>query len=201
MKKCLPILVVLAMATVANAAISTDFVGTPVTLPTAGTPLIANSMQVTTDSEWLNSYIDITLSFGSFYETPVYGGDTEPNPAFVTLVPDLAYDSYLDTPGPYSTADLASFAPGKTVSPTMYNVSWFDDANFPDGPGTFQVAQFTLTPDAMGTVVVRNFDTQSAGEGVWEYQWSVEDGYIVPEPATLALLASGGICVLLRKKR
>ena len=203
MKKSLPIFVVLMMAVTANAAITGYFDGgTALNLPTAGTPVVVNLMLVDTDTDWTNAYLNITLSAGSFYEELVFGNDNEPNPALLGIVPDLAFDSYLDTPGPYSTADTASFAPGKTITPTVYDVSWFDDPNFPDGPGVGQqIAQLTLSPDAQGTVYGVVFDIDTAGVGVEVLGYSVVDGHIVPEPVTLALLASGGICVLLRKKR
>ena len=201
MKKCLPIIVVLMMAVTANAAITGYFDGgTAAVTPTTQLPVVVNLMLVDTDTDWTNAYLNITLSAGSFFEEATFGTDTEPNPALIPVFPDLAYDSYLDTPAAYPS--VASFAPGKVISPTVYDVSWFDDPNFPDGPGVGQqIAQLTLTPDAQGTVYGIVFDIDTAGVGVEVLGYSVVDGHIVPEPATLALLASGGICVLLRKKR
>ena len=208
MKKCLPIFVVLLMAAVANAAITTDFQnGGVVNLPTAGTPVVVNDMLVNVtgaENDWTNAQITIVLSEGLCYNTgPSGGGDTEPDPFVIGFLPDLAYDTYLADPDGWD--QLVSFASTpagtKNVPSTLVDASWFDDPNTPNGPGTFKIAQLTFDPDAQGTVTGFVFDTETSGVGVELVGWSVVDGAIVPEPVTLALLASGGICVLLRKKR
>ena len=215
MKKCLPIIVVLMMAAAANAAIVEDFTNYPVTLSDTVTNLVVNDMWVTVSgdklgqpgvqNDWTNAQIIIALSAGQCYNDTMFGDNVEPMTNLVIAFPDLAYDTYLADPqGRPEVAYFPSAPAGTENAPsTAVNASWYDDPNFPDGNGTFRIAQLTFTPDAMGTVEGIVFDSDSSGEGVLIPlgKWVVDEGAIVPEPVTLALLASGGICVLLRKRR
>ena len=193
MKRFLPIVAVLVMAVSANAAISTSFV-----LVTAGsvTGYDTWEMRVTTDTDWTNSIMDLTLTSGTLYQDGV-GGNTEPNPAFFTVFPTLEWDTYAAVPAGYPA--LAGFAGTPTIDTTGFDASWFDSVS--GGAGTFTVARITLSNSAAGTITGKSYDIDTAGVGVSFDEWSIVGGEIVPEPATMVLLALGGLGVLVRKKR
>ncbi len=215
MKRCLPILVILAMVATANAAISVTFTPTNVTLADT-TPLVKNVMTVDTDTEWTVAGLHLTLTAGTIYQDG-FGNDFAPNPAFLGMFPDLALDSFITQPSGYP--DMPSKAPGSSITTSEFIVEWFDDANAPFGAGTGQIiAQITLSPDAQGYISHSVMVGDPAVESVVSYvidddgqnkynegseYWAVIDGEIVlvPEPVTMSLLAIGGIGVLLRKRR
>ncbi len=184
----------LALTSTASASITPYFDGgVDVTLVEATSPpwpIVVNSLLVDTDTEFLNANLAINLTAGSFYQHP-FGTIIDPNPALMSIFPDLNYDSYVCSPGypnpPHPDAFLASVA----WTATSMDVSWFDSPGVPLGPGLGQkIAQISLSPDAQGTVTGWVFDMDSVGVGVTFGEWVILDGRIPgpgPEPTTLAI--------------
>jgi len=162
-------------------------------------------LNVTVSVDWNITRLNIMLTSGHLYQDP-FGGDTEPNPALVDLVPTLEWDTYAAVPGGFPS--LASFTPatpagpperfGSLIDDTHFRASWFDTVK--TGPGTWRVARVTLSADAEGTIGGRSYNA-NPGTSVPDSQsfdglGPVRGGHVVPEPATLALLALGAAGVV-----
>jgi hypothetical protein len=214
MRKFGAIAIVLAVtALTANAGVITTFeYQTTVTI--GGTDYNVYDMMVDTTQDWTNSTLHIVLSSGSFYNTVPYGSDTEPNPDFFLLVPDLEWDTCATVPAGYPA--LASFTPGAQFGQTPDNppdstpafpptntqikAGWFDTSTTgPDG----RVARLTISSDANGTLTGSSYNAVPGStepeKGMLE-GYAIVDGHIIPEPATLALLGLGSLMAIRRKK-
>ena len=212
MKKMFAVAVVSMMALTAQAGIEADFVLTGQG-SIDGNSFNVYAVQVTTDTDWTNSRLEISLAAGSFGNHS-FGSDAPPSPALLAAFPELANDSYLQTPdgSAASTAGSPVFPATAPMGDTEVAVSWFDTAD--TGAGTHTIAQLAISMDAVGTIVGKHYDLETAGVGVdiglvegvfgwWEIGiGTIQGGEIAwfPEPATLSLLALG-IVVLFRHKR
>ena len=207
MKKMLAVAVVSMMALTAQAGIEADFVLTGQG-SIDGNTFNIYVLQVTTDTDWTNSLLEVSLSAGSF-GNHAFGSKAPPIPALLAAFPELGNDTYLQTPDGQapSTAGTPVFPSASPKGDTKIAVSWFDTTD--TGAGTHTIAQLAITMDAVGTISGRNYDIETAGVGVdigfvagIAGQWPLVGGEIgfFPEPATLGLLALGGL-VLLRHKR
>ena len=87
--------VVLSLALDANAAIAL----TAVEVTGENTPAGYRSWDLvaTTGADWTQSQILTNLTGGSFYQDDS-GGSVSPNPAFIPLVPSLAFDTFASDP-------------------------------------------------------------------------------------------------------
>ena len=193
MKKALAFALVLSVSVAANAAITTEFVHVS-TVNIEGTDYNVHEMRVNSDTDWTNSRLDIALSAGSVYNHG-FGSNAYPNQSLVASFPDLAYDSYCTVP---NNLDV-TFAGTITIAGQTVGASWADTAV--GDSGEWVVAQITLTTDAVGTVEGKSYDVETAGTGVdFSPDWWVDGGKIIPEPATLTLLALGACLPLFRRK-
>lgn len=196
MKKSLAIVVVLAMAATANAAVNTTFEEVLPTPGTAPTGYRVWNMMADVTTDWTNARLDLILTSGTLYQDS-YGSDVHPNSDFYGMVPTLEWDTFTTVPGGYPAA--VGVADGGMTDTTIA-MSWFDSVV--GTAGIYQIARITLSTDAAGTITGKVYDVETAGVGVpLPAELYIEDGAIVPEPATLVLLAIGGIGALLRKRR
>ena len=183
------LLIVATVATLtaasARAAIITEFV-------LAGSPTIDGTryhiweMRVTTDADWTNSRLNVSLTLGEMYHHPL-GQNFEPSPARIALYPDLEWDTYVTVPGGWP--GQPSFAGPVTMDPMELHVSWFDAAD--TGAGVWKVAQIVMTGNASGTLSGASYDRET----------SAAFDYTIPEPTAIALLAGGGLLALARRRR
>ena len=193
MKRFLPIVAVLALAAVtASAAISTEFV-----LVGEGTVAGYNTYDMVAHctTDWTNARLDLVLTAGTLYQH-FAGTNVEPNPLFFPVYAELEYDTYLTVPAGFP--NVPGFGGTTQCDTAGIAASWFDSVD--DGAGSHVVARITLSTDAQGSLTGTDYDVDTTGVGV-DFAAPIVDGHIVPEPATLAVLAFGGLGVLIRKRR
>ena len=81
--------------------------------------------------------------------------------------------------------------------PDYFSLTWYDTPD--DGAGTWLLAVVTITTNSMGTITGTNYDADTAATGV-DFAFEIVNGQIVPEPATMAILAFGASLTLFRKR-
>ncbi len=195
----------------AHADIGTTFVHVN-TVEIDSTTYNVYDMIVTPTHDWSYSKLFITLSTGQFYNHALFGSDTQPTAALIASYPDLEWDTYAATPSGETVP--AGFPIGlqfgqnpATTDPPMGNTViravWFDILN--TGPGTFKVARLTLSSDAAGTIAgtSRNKIADNPEDDIVSFDglYTITGGHIVPEPATLSLLALGALAAMRRRRR
>lgn len=210
MLKVIPALVLVAlMAATASADTLNNVIVTQVDNSAALSGYVTNDISIDFTGQYTQSQLLITLTQGSIYQDG-FGGDTAPNAGFIGLVPSLAFDTFV-TLGGATTAtsvDTPSFAGGAInlggqVSKT-FNTSTIDAAWFVPGGTTifdnnnFLSARVTLSDDAVGTWSYYGLGSFPA----YTASGTVSGGQlIIPEPASLVLLAAGGLTFVVRGRR
>ncbi len=198
MNRYLSFAVLVGITAAAGASVDTSFEKAN-TVDLGGTTYKVWDMKVDTPSDWTNSRMDLTLTSGNLYQDAM-GSDVAPNPAFFEMVSSLEWDTSLDVPGGFPAAVGLAGAP-PYMSDTSITASWFDAVNA--GPGLHKIAQITLSSDAYGTITGQSWDMGPAPAVCCppEFEFIIMDGEIVPEPATIALLAFGATVLLRRRQR
>ena len=220
-----------ALAGIASADVSYDQDGiqldvTHLALPVGSDPgvtdmsnLRSNMLDLTTSADWLSAILVVELTeTGQVFQYPFppYDDDGRVDspsqdlidngvPPYVPPLPGLAYDTYLSNgtlgaavqtanPGDWGYAD-------EQFDADAIAEVWWTIAT--DDIGTMNLASVTLDRLAQGQWRFRATMSPAGPEGpALDTGWqSVEDGFLVPEPATLGLLAIGGLGMLIRRKR
>jgi len=138
------------------------------TVEMEGAPYHLWEMRVTTQSDWTNTRLDLTLIEGSIGQHE-FGGRGPPSRPLVAAFPELTYDTYVQAPAGWEPGT----APEVVMTDTAIGISWFDTAN--TGAGTFKIGQIALSPDAAGRATGKSYEIYTAGVGV-PFAFTIVDG-------------------------
>ncbi|MEQ8618926.1 MAG: PEP-CTERM sorting domain-containing protein [Lacipirellulaceae bacterium] len=132
---------------------------------------------------------DVFIEGSGLYNNSIGSNTAPPNPAFITVFPSLAADSWITTPGL-----VTATAGGDLGEP---NVSWFDVTD--DGPQqNFHFARLTVAGPCP-TFVFRGVVSVSAANGPEIVPFSII--VFCPEPTSMALLGLGMLATLGVRRR
>lgn len=162
---------------------------------------VTNDLMLDVDSDWLSAVLVIAPdSGGGIYQHPA-GANTPPNELLFPAYPCLEYDTYV--------SDGLGGAPSVEAAVDFgYTVLLFDEDDVAclfyttaEQIGLLHMARVTLGNTVDGTWRFRATASPEGGPVIDTGDLPIVDGYLVPEPATLGLLAIGGLGVLIRRKR
>ena len=199
MRTLIGLVVVAALATVASAEITMEIV--PVDNSSALTGFITQDLVVTTDSDWLGCQMVVTVPAGAIYQDSLTVSAQSPNPAFFPTFPTLEFDTYVtdgslgESVSTTGAVDLGG-PPSEVFTEDELSIAWYTDAT--DNIGTFAVARVTLADTAQGDW--QFLATAKPAEGPIVLASDAIIGGVMPEPATMGILALGGLMLLKRRR-
>ena len=157
--------------------------------------------------DWLSAQVIVQPSTtGKLYIDSFGNGPQSPNPAWLGMVPSLAFDSYLSDGGAMggtvslnTPADLGGTE--KIWTADEFAHGWYTD-NTDDIGTDLMLMQVTMDDDTTGTWQLRvTAYPAETGPMILITNGTIVDGEMIPEPVTMGLLAIGGFGLLIRRKR
>ena len=177
---------------------------------------VVNQLFVTFDGQLFgNQILTDGLQLGDIWQETVFSNsNTAPSTALAGAFPSVAADTYVQFGSTFNdgagsiTPSFAGAAVDIDATPrsSSFNTQTIDIAYF-DEPGgltplqqaNYFVGQITLKNTANGTLTfLGNAGTANNNQ---IFNLDIVNGVIVPEPATVALLALGGLMTLARRRR
>jgi hypothetical protein len=168
---------------------------------------VVNDLLIDFTGQYNGSQMTVELTSGSIYQNPL-GGTGPPIAALFLADPTVEWDSFLANGGATAETTVGDFliGPGEICAhcfpiedkftEELIDQSWFPahDNEILDRTG-FMVARVTLSEDATGTFQYLGGANNAIGvagfppEGI--VSRPIRNGFIIPEPSTVALLATG----------
>ena len=203
MRSLIALVVVASLASTASAVITMEVV--PVDNSAQLTGYVTQDLVITTDSDWLGAQLVVQPdATGLIYQDDM--GNTNPqspNPAFFSAFPTLEFDTYVtDGNLGQSVSTTGAVDLGGPASAIFdgdeLSIAWYTDAT--DNIGTFVAARVTLADTAGGTWKFLATAFPAEGPRVELMDGTIVGG-VMPEPATMGILALGGLIALKRRRR
>jgi len=163
---------------------------------------VTNDIVINTSSDWLSAVLVITPSTtGGIYQDSS-GSEQSPSPAWIDMVPSLEFDSYISN-GVLGETCLTDAAVDLGYSEIIFDenaiaISYYTTDT--DDIGELTLARITLADTLSGTFSFIATASPAGGPKCEVINYPFFNGTF-PEPATLALLAVGGLGVLIRRKK
>jgi hypothetical protein len=145
---------------------------------------IKNILYINSDtyiSNSLSNRLQINLpDVSDVYNNP-YGSDTPPNSNWVSLVPELVHDSYLDIS---SNINMLEPPPGSgTDWHNMSGVIWFATGVSINSGTPLKIAQLTFKKSSSGTLTYeysdQEYDNQKGTETYRKFNLNIQEGVII----------------------
>ena len=174
-----------------------------------------NDLVINTTLDWTSAIVSVNAP-GAIYQDsfeatdPITGGPLPPPANFLAMVPSLEWDTYIcggqfsdKDPAPAGTAGAtASYTlPPNPICDVNDVLATFFTTTTTD-IGIIELTRVTVSSAFTGgSWSIAIYDASSAEAPVLEATGTIVEGVLVPEPATMLIMAIGGIGVLARRRR